>query len=52
MDDLHRRLQKNPRRFSWRQFDTAASICYALFRSRALGRYLDDGAIDIENSGS
>lgn len=33
-----------------RKSDTAAAIRYALSRWRALGRYLDDGAIEIDNS--
>jgi hypothetical protein len=33
-----------------RKSDTAAAIRYALSRWRALGRYLDDGSIEIDNS--
>jgi transposase len=49
MDDLHRWLQKNLADLS-RKSDTAVAIRYALSRWRALGRYLDDGAIEIDNS--
>src|SRR5277367_5525629 len=49
MDDLHRWLNKTLVGLS-RKSDTAAAIRYALSRWRALGRYLDDGAIEIDNS--
>jgi hypothetical protein len=49
MDDLQRWLHKNLAGLS-RKSDTAAAIRYALSRWRALGRYLDDGAIEIDNS--
>jgi hypothetical protein len=35
-----------------RKSDTAAAIRYALSRWRALCRYLDDGKIEIDNSGA
>ena len=49
MDDLHRWLNKPLAGLS-RKSDTAAAIRYALSRWRALGRYLDDGRIEIDNS--
>jgi hypothetical protein len=49
MDDLHRWFHKTLAGLS-RKSDTAAAIRYALSRWRALGRYLDDGAIEIDNS--
>ena len=49
MDDLHRWLHKTLAGLS-RKSDTAAAIRYALSRWRALGRYLDDGTIEIDNS--
>jgi transposase len=49
MDDLHRWLHKTLASLS-RKSDPATAIRYALSRWRALGRYLDDGAIEIDNS--
>jgi transposase len=49
MDDLHRWLNKTLVGLS-RKSDTAAAIRYALSRWRALGRYLDDGTIEIDKS--
>jgi transposase len=49
MDDLHRWMHKTLAGLS-RKSDTAAAIRYALSRWRALSRYLDDGAIEIDNS--
>jgi transposase len=49
MDDLHRWLNKTLVSLS-RKSDTAVAIRYALSRWRALGRYLDNGAIEIDNS--
>jgi transposase len=49
MDDLHRWFNKTLTSLS-RKSDTAAAIRYALSRWRALGRYLDDGSIEIDNS--
>ena len=49
MDDLHLWFHKTLAGLS-RKSDTAAAIRYALSRWRALGRYLDDGSIEIDNS--
>jgi transposase len=49
MDDLHLWFHKTHAGLS-RKSDTAAAIRYALSRWRALGRYLDDGSIEIDNS--
>jgi transposase len=49
MNDLHSWLNKTLVGLS-RKSDTAAAIRYALSRWRALGRYLDDGSIEIDNS--
>jgi hypothetical protein len=49
MDDLHLWFHKILAGLS-RKSDTAAAIRYALSRWRALGRYLDDGSIEIDNS--
>lgn len=49
MDDLHGWMHKILARLS-RKSDTAAAIRYALSRWRGLGRYLDDGANEIDNS--
>jgi transposase len=51
LDDLHRWLTKMLTGVS-RKSDTAAAIRYALSRWRALCRYLDDGQIEIDNSGA
>jgi hypothetical protein len=49
--ELHQWLNKTLARLS-RKSDTAAAIRYALSRWRALTRYLDDGQIEIDNSGA
>jgi transposase len=49
MDDLYRWFHKTLVGLS-RKSDTAAAIRYALSRWRALGRFLDDGSIEIDNS--
>jgi transposase len=49
MDDLRGWLEKILTTVS-RKSDTAEAIRYALSRWRALSRYLDDGAIEIDNS--
>ena len=49
IDDLHLWFHKTLAGLS-RKSDTAAAIRYALSRWRALGRYLDDGSIEIDNS--
>jgi transposase len=49
MDDLHLWFHKTLAGLS-RKSDTAAAIRYALSRWRALGRYIDDGSIEIDNS--
>jgi len=49
MDDLHRWLNKTLVGLS-RKSDTAVAIRYALSRWRALGRFLDDGCIEMDNS--
>jgi hypothetical protein len=49
MDYLHLWFHKTLAGLS-RKSDTAAAIRYALSRWRALGRYLDDGTIEIDNS--
>jgi transposase len=49
MDDLHRWLNKTLAGLS-RKSDTAVAIRYALSRWRALGRFLDDGRIEMDNS--
>jgi transposase len=49
MDDLHRWLNKTLAGLS-RKSDTAVAIRYALSRWRALGRFLDDGHIEMDNS--
>jgi hypothetical protein len=51
LDDLHRWLNKTLTGLS-RKSDTTAAIRYALSRWRALCRYLDDGRIEIDNSGA
>jgi transposase len=49
MDDLNAWMHKTLANLS-RKSDTAGAIRYALSRWRALSRYLDDGAIEIDNS--
>lgn len=49
VDELHDWFNKMLARLS-PKFDTAIAIRYALSRWRALTRYLDDGAIEIDNS--
>ena len=49
MDELHDWFNKMLTRLSPKS-DTAMAIRYALARWRALTRYLDDGAIEIDNS--
>ena len=49
MDDLHLWFHKTVAGLS-RESDTAAAIRYALSRWRALGRHLDDGSSEIDNS--
>jgi transposase len=49
--ELHQWLNKTLARLS-RKSDTAIAIRYALSRWRALTRYLDDGKIEIDNSGA
>ena len=51
VDDLHRWFNKTRTGLS-RKSDTAAAIRYALSRWRALCRYLDDGRVEIDNSGA
>jgi hypothetical protein len=49
MDDFHRWLNKTLVGLSHKS-DTAVAIRYALSRWRALGRFLDDGRIEMDNS--
>src|ERR1700761_1184204 len=49
MDELHLWFHKTLAGLSPKS-DTAASFRYALSRCRALGRYLDDGSVEIDNS--
>ena len=49
MEELRGWLEKTSASLS-RKSDTAEAIRYALSRWRALGRYLDDGAVEIDNS--
>ena len=49
MDDLHLWFPKTHAGLS-RKSDTAAAIRYTFSRWRALGRYIDDGSIEIDNS--
>jgi transposase len=49
VNELHGWLSKMLTRLS-RKSDTAMAIRYAFARWRALSRYLDDGAIEIDNS--
>jgi transposase len=49
MDDFHRWLNRTLVGLSHKS-DTAVAIRYALSRWRALGRFLDDGRIEMDNS--
>jgi transposase len=49
IDDLHHWFNKTLAGLS-RKSDTAVVIRYALSRWRALGRFLDDGHIEMDNS--
>ena len=51
IDELYRWFNKTLTGLS-RKSDTAAAIRYALLRWRALCRYLDDGRVEIDNSGA